>query len=107
MIFVNFIQKNMILKELIKIEETWLMYDLNHKFEMDFNKYLKFSKKLKEIGEITHQYFVLMSEYNAYLASNEKLSQEERKKELENYNNKLLNSEVEFSFPKLDISKLK
>lgn len=97
----------MILKELIKIEETWLMYDLNHKFEMDFNKYLKFSKKLKEIGEITHQYFVLMSEYNAYLASNEKLSQEERKKELENYNNKLLNSEVEFSFPKLDISKLK
>lgn len=89
----------MILKELIKIEETWLMYDLNHKFEMDFNKYLKFSKKLKEIGEITHQYFVLMSEYNAYLASNEKLSQEERKKELEDYNNKLLNSEVEFSFP--------
>lgn len=97
----------MILKELIKIEETWLMYDLNHKFEMDFNQYLKFSKKLKEIGEITHQYFLLMSEYNAYLSSNETLSLEEKKKELESYNNRLLNSEVEFSFPKLDISKLK
>ena len=97
----------MILKELIKIEETWLMYDLNHKFEMDFNQYLKFSKKLKEIGEITHQYFLLMSEYNAYLSSNETLSLEEKKKELESYNYRLLNSEVEFSFPKLDISNIK
>lgn len=94
------------LKELIKVEEKWLMYDLNHKFEMDFNQYLKFIKKLKEIGEITHQYFVLISEYNAYLA-NQNLSLEDKKKKLENYNDKLLNSEVEFSFPKLDISKLK
>ena len=73
---------------------------------MDFNQYLKFIKKLKEIGEITHQYFVLISEYNAYLA-NQNLSLEDKKKKLENYNDKLLNSEVEFSFPKLDISKLK
>ena len=106
-IFIFYRKKNMLLKELIKIEETWLMYDLNHKFDMDFNQYLKFTKKLKEIGEITHHYFLLVSEYNAYLASKENLSLEEKKKELEIYNDKLLNSEVEFSFPKLDISKLK
>ena len=104
--FLFFIKK-MILKDLIKVEEQWLMYDLNHKFELDFNQYLKFYKKLKELGEITHQYFVLMTEYNAFLNTKENLTLEEKKKELEMYNNKLLNSEVDFSFPKLDISKLK
>lgn len=97
----------MILSDLIKVEEEWLMFDLNHKFELDFNQYLKFCKKLKEIGEITHQYFVLMSEYNAFLNTKENLTLEDKKKELEAYNNKLLNSEVDFSFPQLDISKLK
>lgn len=105
--FPNFYRKNMKLKELIKIEEDWLMFDLNHKFELDFNQYLKFYKKLKEIGEITHQYFVLMSEYNALLSTKENLTLEDKKNELESYNDKLLNSEVDFSFPQLDISKLK
>ncbi len=93
-------------KELIEIEEKWLLYQDKHKFEIPFNQYLLLLKKLKEIGEITHQYFMLMTEYDAYLDT-QNLSFEDKKNKLEEYNTILLTSDVEFSFPKLDISKLK
>lgn len=89
-------------KDLIKIEETWLLYQEKHKFTMDFNSYILLLKKLKEVGEITHQYFLLMTEYDAYL-KNSSNTEEDRKIKLSIFNEKILNSDIDFSFPECNM----
>lgn len=86
----------MILSELIKYEESLMKFEMSSKFLIDFNDYIKLLKLLKEIGEITTNYFILMKEYDIKL-KNENLSKEKRKEKLIEFNDKLLNSSIEFN----------
>ena len=86
----------MILSELIKHEESLMRFETSSKFSMDFNDYIKLLKVLKEIGEITTNYFNLIKEYDVKL-KNENFSKENRKEKLIDFNDKLLNSFIEFN----------
>lgn len=99
----------MILQDLINLEEQWLIFKNEKKFDLSFNQYITLQKKIKEIGEITNHYFELMKEYNIFLQK-QNLSVEEHKQKLSEYNEKLLNSPISieiFTLPNLDRSKLK
>lgn len=92
----------MTINELIQIEEKLLYVETNQKFNMDFDEYLLLIKTLKEIGEITHQYFTLMKEYDIYLKTQD-INLDERRKLLTEFNNKTLNTNVQISIPNFNI----
>ena len=75
----------MILQDLINLEEQWLIFKNEKKFDLSFNQYITLQKKIKEIGEITNHYFELMKEYNIFLQK-QNLSVEEHKQKLSGYN---------------------
>ena len=59
-------------------------------FALNFNDYLSLTKTLKEIGEITHQYFILVKEYDIYLQT-QNVNIDKRREMLVQYNEKILN----------------
>lgn len=84
----------MTIKELIKIEESLLRFEMNNKFDIDFNTYLMLEKYIEIIGKITDKYFFLVNEYNKEKLSDDKMSFETKKEKLEMFNEKILNSNV-------------
>lgn len=83
----------MTLQELINFEEKCLQFEVNNKFNMSFNDYIKFNKYLNEIGKITTQYFQLIEQFDKELIKNG-LTKEEYRSVLTQYNDKLLNENV-------------
>lgn len=82
------------LTELMKIEEKLLLFEQDNKFLIDFNNYLVLEKYIKKIGFITSKYFLLVNEYNKSELND--VEYEEKKKKLTDYNEKLLNSEIDY-----------
>lgn len=84
----------MTLRELINIEEKLLQFENDNKFKVNFNDYIALINCLKNIDEITSNYFLLMEDYDIEL---QKLGMtlDEYKNTLKEYNDKLLNSNVE------------
>jgi hypothetical protein len=94
-----FLYKNnvMILQELMHFEEKLLLCENNNRFTMSFNDYIILDKFLTEVENITNLYFQLMDEYKKYLNKKD-IKNDERINLLNEYNNKLLNEEIEFNF---------
>lgn len=84
----------MTVKELIKVEETLLKFEMNHKFDVEFNTYLMLEKYIEIIGKITDKYFLLIDDYNKEKLSSDDMTFETKKEKLEMFNEKILNSNV-------------
>ena len=84
----------MTLQELINLEEKLLQYECDNKFNMNFDDYIKLNNVLKEVGNITTQYFMLIEQYDKELLKNG-LTKETYKKQLTDYNQNMLNQNVE------------
>lgn len=87
----------MILQELMHFEEKLLLCENNNRFTMSFNDYIILDKFLTEVENITNLYFQLMDEYKKHLNKKD-IKNDERINLLNEYNNKLLNEEIEFNF---------
>ena len=85
------------LEELIKLEEKLMNYEISNKFLINFNDYMNLIRILRNIGEVTTNYFILMKEYDNKL-KNDEISNEERKKKLIDFNNNLLSTEIELDY---------
>ena len=92
----------MLLNKLIKIEESLLRFEAENKYKISFDEYIKLNKLLKEIGEITTNYFILMKEYDAKL-QNDNFDEIKRKEALIDYNNKLLASNIYINEDKINL----
>lgn len=92
----------MTVQELIKIEEQLLYFETINKFDLNFNDYLLLMKTLKEIGEITSQYFILVKEYDIYLQK-QNVNIDKRREMLVQYNEKILNTDINIQIPNFDI----
>mgnify|MGYP003301627001 CR=1 FL=1 len=92
----------MTVQELIKIEEQLLCFETINKFDLNFNDYLSLTKTLKEIGEITHQYFILVKEYDIYLQT-QNVNIDKRREMLVQYNEKILHTDINIQIPNFEI----
>lgn len=81
------------LQELIDFEEQLLTFEDKHKFDVDFNDYVLLNECLNKIGKITTTYFFLIEEFDLTL-NKSGITKKEYEKILTEYNDKLLNSEV-------------
>lgn len=87
----------MILQELIKFEEKLLVCENQNKFTMKFKDYTTLDKLLTEIENVTNLFFQLVGDYKAFL-NKQDMTNEERNAKLQEFNNNLLNEEVDFDF---------
>jgi DNA-directed RNA polymerase beta' subunit len=85
------------LQELMHFEEKLLLCEYNNKFTMPFVDYIILDKFLSEVENITNLYFQLMDDYKRHI-NKEDISNEERIAKMNEYNEKLLNENVEFNF---------
>ena len=81
------------LQDIINLEEGLLKVLETEKFTAPFQEIIEINKFAKELGEITTYYFNNITDYKDKLVS-DKLSKEEVKTELINYNDKLLDSVI-------------
>lgn len=89
------------LQELMHFEEKILLCEYHNKFIMPFTDYITLDKLLSEVENVTNLYFQLMDEYKKFL-NKENISNEERNNQLNDFNQKLLNENVEFDFKEYD-----
>ncbi|MBR6517581.1 MAG: hypothetical protein IKT40_12190 [Bacilli bacterium] len=83
------------LQELINIEEKLLNFENENKFNMEFNDYVILNEELNNIGNITSNYFSLMEDYHKNILK-KGLVIDTMKELLKEFNEKLLNSNVEY-----------
>lgn len=87
------------IKDIIKLEEKLLELDVSgKKFSLTFHQNLELRKYLRYIGEITDEYFILIAEYDKYLQK-QNLTQNDYEQKFNDYNNKLLNTNIKISRP--------
>lgn len=89
------------LQELMHFEEKLLLCENNNRFTLSFNDYITLDKFLTEVENITNLYFQLIDDYKKHL-NKENIKNEDRINLLNEYNNKLLNEEIEFDFTKYE-----
>lgn len=89
------------LQELMHFEEKLLLCENNNRFTLSFNDYTTLDKFLTEVENITNLYFQLIDDYKKHL-NKENIKNEDRINLLNEYNNKLLNEEIEFDFTKYE-----
>lgn len=87
----------MVLKELIHFEEKILLCDYNNKFSMPFSDIVIMDKFLTEIENITNLYFQLVDDYKR-VVNKKDLDNDKKVEILKEFNEKLLNENVEFDF---------
>ena len=85
------------LKEIIHLEEALLMCKTKHQFTMPFDDYVIMHEFIDKIENVTNLYFTLIMEYEKYLKDDNKTI-EERKKILQEYNQNILENDVNFDF---------
>jgi uncharacterized membrane protein YheB (UPF0754 family) len=85
------------LQDLMQFEEKLLLCEYHNKFNMPFSDYVIMDKFLCEVENITNLYFQLMDEYKKSI-NKENINNDEIIEKLQNYNDKLLNEEIEFNF---------
>lgn len=89
------------LQELMHFEEKILLCEYHNKFTMPFTDYITLDKLLTEVENVTDLYFQLIDEYKKHI-NKENITNEERNNKLIEFNDKLLNEEVEFNFSEYD-----
>lgn len=89
------------LQDLMHFEEKLLLCENNNKFIMPFKDYLILDKFLSEVENVTNLYFQLIDEYKKYI-NKENINNDERLKKLSDYNNNLLNEDIDFNFSKYE-----
>lgn len=89
------------LQELMHFEEKILLCEYHNKFTMPFTDYITLDKLLTEVENVTNLYFQLIDEYKKHI-NKENITNEERNNKLIEFNDKLLNEEVEFNFSEYD-----
>ena len=89
----------MILQELMHFEEKLLLCEHNNRFTMSFKDYIILDKFLTEVENITNLYFQLIDDYKKHI-NKANINNDERLKLLNDFNDKLLNEEIDFNFTK-------
>ena len=93
------------LQELMHFEEKILLCEYHNKFTMPFTDYITLDKLLTEVENVTDLYFQLIDEYKKHI-NKENITNEERNNKLIEFNDKLLNEEVEFNFSEIWLTHL-
>lgn len=91
----------MCLNDLMKFEEQLLLFEYQNKFNIPFSDYIILEKILVEVENITNLYFKLIDSYTKSLEE-QNIEKELQKTMLIEFNNKMLNSEIEINLTKFN-----
>lgn len=89
-------------KELIEIESQLLHVFSQNMFEIPFQDYIILKNMTDKIGNITNTYFTFMLEFSKRIGT-EKLSYEQKKEQINNKNNLILQTDINIDNINLDI----
>lgn len=85
------------LRRILQLEERILIMFDTEKFTADFNQLVQLEELIHKIEKITDLYFINIKEYVTHLKG-DNIPSKELKEKIEEYNNKLLNTEIQL-FP--------